>query len=343
MIVRQLFLAVVIIALFGACKSRSNGKGRLEITVEVAAGPGETAPDMEKINTALKSRLVNIGFEEEDVTGTVSGNRIKLALGHFSAYPEIDRQRIRRVLQAGGHLELSETYEAAEIIVLLQQAEEALTDSLYGTAGDTITEQPAGETAHHPIFELLVPNISQGMNGPQLLPGPEIGRVALRDTAAFNALLNLPVIKNKLPSALRLAWAKDIIRSNEHGGPETAKLIALKNTDAGKARMNNPGVTSSEVSRDQNNHGFVISVSLDQPSGDNFARMTGENDRKAIAIVVDDIVYSYPSVMGAITGGKFEITGNFSEAEANDLERLLRVGNGTGGTRIRIMQEDLIQ
>lgn len=343
MIVRQLFLVVVIIALLGACKSRSNGKGRLEITVEVAAYPGEPAPDMANVNAALKKRLVNIGFEEEDVTGTVNGTQVSIALSHFSAYPEIDRQRIRRVLQAGGHLELSETYEAAEIIVLLQQAEEALTDSLYGTAGDTIADQPAGESAHHPIFELLAPNISQGMNGPQLLPGPEIGRVALRDTAAFNALIKQPLIKNKLPSALRLVWARDNVKSNEHGGPETAKLIALKNTDAGKARMNNPGVTSSEVSRDQNDQGFVINVSLDQPSGDLFGRMTDENTGKAIAIVVDDVAYSYPTVQSAIMGGMFVISGNFSETEAIDLERVLRAGNGTGGARIRIVQENLIQ
>lgn len=341
--VRQLFFAVLIITLSGACKSRSNGKGQLEITVEVAASPGETAPDMAKINTGLKTRLVNLGFEDEDVTGTVSGNRIKFVLSHFSAYPEIDRQRIRKVLQAGGHLELSETFEALEIIVLLQKAETALTDSLYGTNNDTITEQPAAETAHHPVFELLSPNIAQGNNGPQMIPGPEIGRVALRDTAKFNALLRLPVVKNKLPSALRLAWAKDDANTREHGGTETAKLIALKNTDAGKARMNNPGVTESEVSRDENGLGYRIQVTLDQPSGDVFGRMTGENTGKAIAIVVDDRVYSYPMVQSPITGGRFDITGNFSEAEATDLAQLLRAGKGSGGAMIRIVQEDLIQ
>lgn len=341
--VRQLFFAVVILTLFGACKSRSNGKGQLEITVEVAASPGEPAPDMAKINTGLKTRLVNLGFEEDDVTGTVSGNRIKFVLSHFSAYPEIDRQRIRKVVQAGGHLELCETFEALEIVMLLQKAETALTDSIYGTASDTVTEQPAGEAAHHPIFELLSPNIAQGNNGPQMIPGPEIGRVALRDTAKFNALMRLPVIKNRLPSALRLAWSKDNTQSREHGAPEIAKLIALKNTDAGNARMNNPGVTESEVSQDENGYGFRIQVTLDQPSGDVFGRMTGENTGKAIAIVVDDLVYSYPMVQSPITGGRFDITGNFSEAEATDLERLLRAGNGTGGAMIRIVQEDLIQ
>lgn len=340
--VRQLVFAVLLLTLFGACKSRSNGKGQLEITAEVAPAPGEAAPDMAKINTALKTRLVNLGFEEEDVTGTVSGNRIKFVLSHFSAYPEIDRQRIRNIIQASARLELSETYEAAEIIVLLQKAEEALTDSLYGTASDTIAEQPAGETAHHPVFELLAPNIFQGSNGPQMIPGPEIGRVALRDTAKFNALMRLPVIKNKLPSALRLAWAKDDNQSREHGAPEMAKLIALKNTDAGKARMNNPGIVNVDVNYDDGGR-CKISVELDQPSGDTFARMTGENDRKAIAIVLDDLVYSYPTVMGAIMGGKFEISGNFSKAEANDLAQLLRAGNGTGGAMIRIVQEDLIQ
>lgn len=342
MTVRHFIFAVLLLTLFGACKSRSNGKGRLEITVEVAAYPGEPAPDMANVNAALKKRLVNIGFEEEDITGTVNGNRITIALNHFSAYPEIDRQRIRRVLQAGGHLELSETYDVQEIFDLLQKAETALADSLYGNAGDTIAEQPAGETAHHPIFERLVLNVSQGMNGPQLQPGPEIGRVPLRDTAAFNALLKLPVVKNKLPSALRLAWAKDIARNNEHSGPETIKLIALKNTDAGKARMNNPGIVTVEAVEDDE-AGYSISAELDKPSGDLFARMTGENDRKAIAIVVDDIVYSYPTVLGTITGGKFEISGNFSKAEADDLVNLLRAGNGTGGARIRIVQEDLMQ
>lgn len=338
--VRQLFFAVLIITLSGACKSRSNGKGQLEITVEVAASPGETAPDMAKINTGLKTRLVNLGFEDEDVTGTVSGNRIKFVLSHFSAYPEIDRQRIRKIIQASARLELSETYEASEIYQLLVAGEEALTDSLQGPENDTLTEKPAEK--QHPVFDLLFLNVSYGQHGPQYLPGPEIGLVRMADTAQFRMILLNPAIKNRLPAALRFAWANDDTDKNQDQSHPAMKLIALKNTDAGKARMSDPGIVDVEIAEDEGGR-YKISVELDQPSGDIFAQMTGENDRKAIAIVLDDLVYSYPTVMGAIMGGKFEISGNFSKSEANDLASLLRARNGTGGAMIRIVQEDLIQ
>ena len=49
-----------------------------------------------------------------------------------------------------------------------------------------------------------------------------------------------------------------------------------------------------------------------------WARLTKENIGKAVAIVLDDMVYSAPNVQVEITGGRSQITGHFTPEEAKD-------------------------
>lgn len=336
----QLVLLFVILSVTSACNSRSNGKGQLEITLETSAYPGEAAPDMEKVSTVIKARMVALGFEEEDVTTVAIGNRIKVVLNHISAYPEIDRQRIRKVIQASAKLELWETYDMMDVLGNIQQGEKELADSLYGPQTDSLTERDPAKD--HPILYLIQLNISSSGRDQHPIPGPVIGRVRTADTAQLMAFFHTNALRVALPPGLKLAWAKDDVMEKNHGG-ELVKLIALKRTASGKARMANPTVLNAVAHETDRSAGYTISVELNVPSGDAFEKLTKDNIGKAVAIVVDDFVYSYPNVQGAITGGKFEVTGNFSKPEAEDLAQILKSGTGTGPVLIRIVQEDLKQ
>jgi SecD/SecF fusion protein len=57
-----------------------------------------------------------------------------------------------------------------------------------------------------------------------------------------------------------------------------------------------------------------------------WARLTGKNVGRPIAIALDDIVYSAPNVNGAIEGGDSEISGNFTVEEATDMAKILTSG-----------------
>ena len=68
--------------------------------------------------------------------------------------------------------------------------------------------------------------------------------------------------------------------------------------------------------------------------------MTGNNIGKSIAIVLDDYVYSYPTVNTKISGGSSQITGNFTTEEAKDLANVLKSGKMPAPARI--VQEDVV-
>ena len=57
-----------------------------------------------------------------------------------------------------------------------------------------------------------------------------------------------------------------------------------------------------------------------------WANLTGKNDKRYVAISLDDIVYSAPRVNGKIEGGNTEISGNFTIEEAQDLANILKSG-----------------
>ena len=65
-----------------------------------------------------------------------------------------------------------------------------------------------------------------------------------------------------------------------------------------------------------------------------FERVTGQNIRRNLAIVLDDIVYMAPTIQDRIRGGEAQITGSFTLQECNDLVIVLKAGNLPAPVRI---------
>src|SRR5437667_5485349 len=69
-----------------------------------------------------------------------------------------------------------------------------------------------------------------------------------------------------------------------------------------------------------------VSVTFDSTGAKLFERITAENVKKRMAIILDNTVYSAPVIQERIGGGRAQITGSFSTEEANDLAIILRAG-----------------
>ncbi|MGQ0665811.1 MAG: protein translocase subunit SecD [Nitrospiraceae bacterium] len=69
-----------------------------------------------------------------------------------------------------------------------------------------------------------------------------------------------------------------------------------------------------------------VSISFDAKGGVEFERITGDNIKKRMAVVLDNTIYSAPVIQERISGGRAQITGTFSTQEANDLAIVLRAG-----------------
>jgi preprotein translocase subunit SecD len=84
-------------------------------------------------------------------------------------------------------------------------------------------------------------------------------------------------------------------------------------------------LSDARVSIGQFNDPYV-SVTFDAKGAREFDRITGENVKKRMAIVLDNTIYSAPVIQERITGGRAQITGTFSMEEANNLAIVLRAG-----------------
>ena len=84
-------------------------------------------------------------------------------------------------------------------------------------------------------------------------------------------------------------------------------------------------LSDARVSIGQFNDPYV-SIEFDSKGGREFERITGENVKKRMAVVLDNTIYSAPVIQERITGGRAQITGTFSTQEASDLAIVLRAG-----------------
>lgn len=180
----------------------------------------------------------------------------------------------------------------------------------------------------------------------QFLPGPVVARAySKEDTAKANALLRHPSLKSYLPNKLKFMWgSKPEEVKNESGEiiGSYYELYAIKVTDrSGKAAMYGDIITDARPDFDAQSGGHpYISMTMTGEAATKWAKLTKDNspqgDKKgrSIAVVMDNMVYSAPTVNGEIKGGKSQITGNFTVEEANALAAVLSAGKLPAPARI---------
>ncbi|MES2514947.1 MAG: protein translocase subunit SecDF [Bacteroidota bacterium] len=180
----------------------------------------------------------------------------------------------------------------------------------------------------------------------QFLPGPVIARAySKEDTAKANALLKHPILKSYLPNKLKFMWgAKPEEMKNESGEITGVyyELYAIKITDrSGKAAMYGDIITDARKDFDAQSGGHpYISMTMTGEAATKWAKLTKDNspqgDKKgrSIAVVMDNMVYSAPTVNGEIKGGQSQITGNFTVEEAETLAAVLSAGKLPAPARI---------
>lgn len=103
-------------------------------------------------------------------------------------------------------------------------------------------------------------------------------------------------------------------------GAETKKsvicLFALKANEDGKSLLTRSDIESVKIAKTTDSQEVKIQIKLKPGATNIFAEATRKNINKAIAIVIDDRVSSWPRVQNAIEGGEIEVTGDFTKQEA---------------------------
>ena len=164
--------------------------------------------------------------------------------------------------------------------------------------------------------------------------GPVIGTVNVQDTALVNKIMNSKEAKQLLPTNLKVRWS---VKALDDKG-RYFNLVALK-TNQGRPVLGGDVVTDASNDFD-NIQGNVVSMTMNDEGSRQWARVTQQNLNKAVAIVLDDQVYSYPNVNSVIEGGRSQITGHFTVEEAKDLANVLK--SGKMAARVNIASESVI-
>ncbi|MDE6642855.1 MAG: protein translocase subunit SecD [Muribaculaceae bacterium] len=221
-----------------------------------------------------------------------------------------EHQRVRDLLLRSANLEFYETYKASEVAAALQNLDAELRRS-----------NPNG------LFNYFV-NLENA-------DSPIIGYAFAQNREKIDTLLNSAEARRYLPSNLKLRWEvkpqivqfNDTVSGNSKKDAELYRLIALK-TNNGKPALDGSCVIAASSDFD-NLQGNVVSMTMNNEGAKQWARITGNNIGKSIAILLDDYVYSFPNVNSAIEGGRSQITGNFTVEEAQDLANVLKSGKMT--------------
>ena len=176
----------------------------------------------------------------------------------------------------------------------------------------------------NPLFAYLNPAFMQDESG-QMFPaqGPVVGYAAVQDTARVNNLIRQARERGIIPRNMELLWNVKPVRDNEN----LHEMVAIKIT----SRDGTPPLTGEvivDARQDYSPTGQIeIAMTMNSDGARTWRRLTADNIGRAIAVVLDNYVYSFPVVQNEITGGRSQITGQFTVAEAQDLANILRAGS----------------
>ncbi len=181
------------------------------------------------------------------------------------------------------------------------------------------------------LFSVMGPALTQDEKGNQIpMKGPIVGYVFGKDTAKVSYYLSQPEAKAALPKNVKFLFTAKPFNEEK----KIYQLIAIKmRTSDGKAPLGGEVITDARQDIGQNNT-VEIAMQMNQEGADTWRRLTSENIKKSIAIVLDNVVYSFPTVQGEISGGRSSITGSFTTAEAQDLASILKAGKLPAPARI---------
>ncbi len=203
------------------------------------------------------------------------------------------------------------------------------------TAGADTSDAPASFedfSKENPLFALLNPAIFTNQNQQQeFRPGPVIGYAAIKDTGRINDIFSRPEVLAILPKEMKLLWS---VKPPTEGS-KALELIAIKVTSReGIAPLDGTAISDARQDFGQFNSKPEIVMNMNAEGAKIWKRLTGENVNRSVAIVLDNYVYSYPTVQGEIAGGRSSITGNFTINEAKDLANILKAGKLPAPARI---------
>ncbi len=282
----------------------------------------EVYPMIEQADTKIGKVLQGITEEVEDSTSNDSNEVKEVVIDESLASVEPDSTVEDTTKDA-----TSELFEALETGATDTSSSDT---SLTNVADQQSAEQYAKE---HPLFSVMRPAIFQNPETQQYEygQGPVVGYVAVKDTGLVNKYLAMKEVQSFFPPRLKFLWTA---KPYDDEG-KFLQLLAIKidNRD-GNAALEGDVIVNASQQFDQFSGSPEISMTMNGEGANKWRILTGGHVGEAIAIALDDYVYSFPTVNGEIAGGQSSIAGNFSIEEAKMIANILKAGKLPAPARI---------
>ncbi len=263
-------------------------------------------------------------------------------------------ERVRKLLQGSANLEFWETYKYSEIQDVLTRIDSRLAlnyaDESADDAQEAVEETAAQTdeldlTTNDEVAQSTKAQIEAARKRNPLLARLQpygyadswvAGIAVYSDTAEINRMLASPEAKQYIPRDLKFMWGVKPMDGTE----QIFELYCIKSDNKnGQADLSGDVVVDSKADFDQ--HGNpVVSMAMNTEGARRWATLTKQNIGRGVAIVLDGYVYSAPRVNDEITGGRSEISGNFTVEDTQDLANVLKSGKMPAPAKI--VQEDIV-
>jgi SecD/SecF fusion protein len=292
--------------------------------------------------TILRNRLDQFGTAQPNIQ-RLPGGRIQIEI------PGADNpQRVRKLLQGVARLEFWDVIEANTIYGALANIDQKLVEEQ--RKASTSTTRPAqsqdlsnllGDSATTQSDSAKVARGLDSLQNASMSPLFALSnrsvpfRYDVRDTAKINAIFKRADIRSMLPRNISLYWGN----KPETGRPgmEGLDLYFLEVPKNGKPRLTGEVITDARSDIDERGNP-AVSMNMNTTGTRVWKNWTAEasnkNPKGRIAIVLDNTVYSAPSVTNEIPNGNSQISGSFTREEANDLANVLKAGSLPAPTHI---------
>lgn len=327
---------------------------------------------MKQTYDVLTKRIDKFGVAQPNISLDENKGIITVELAGAS-----DPERVRKYLQSTANLQFYEVYTIGELDRSLEASDKALAVVLKGdtvaapqptpSPVDTTSAKTPADTANKSLADVLkgsdtsktvgqTPTAAQNANPLlsviQFIPpqdankdgrpeyAPNLGYVPTKDTSLVSSYLNNPAVLGNMPGDVKFLYG--MAEKDKDGKVlDFVPLYAIKKVPGtDKAKLEGEYITDAYQDFNPVTNQVTVNMTMNKQGEKIWAKMTGDNVGRAIAIVLDDIVYSAPNVNEPISGGNSQISGSFSVQEGQDLSNILK--SGKLDAPAKIVQEQVV-
>jgi len=313
--------------------NKTNDEVKEELQIEINSS----------INTAfevLRSRIDKFGVTQPNIQRIGNSGRIQIELPGAK-----DIDRVTKLVTSKAELQFWEVFSNAEVqnyffsanAVVAEMLKEDITEETEET--DDVNDiqsilnevKDSTEVQQKTLFTYLTVNVAQSEQQQSSL----VAQAKVSDTAMVNKLLSdRKVISIRSNDIKNVKFLWDYKSNTTTDGSEVIGLYAIKSNRNDIAPIQGDVITDASQVFDQLNNPQV-SMAMNGRGSKLWEKLTGDNVGGFVAVVLDDYVYTAPTVNQAIIGGRTEIScGSMTIEEAQDIATVLKAGKLPAAARI---------